>query len=216
MGRFLSAKLCIHSLKIPQQDLFDTYLETVLKKQTGTEAFISLICNTFLIFQDFSQTDCIICYRIQRTFHWLKITWGNWNFFKEIKLNEAISAFVFPLQLSGVVPFRVFSVLFCFPSCSCQMLDGSLVPWITFIPSLTLWPAFTSPHIARWHSWPLGIHLICLWIFPISLFLSLHSFLYSTHSSCHFDAIPRGHLLCSCFSIPYLYLGAQVLIKMHS
>lgn len=78
------------------------------------------------------------------------------------------------------------------------------------------WPAFISPHIARWHSWPLGIHLICLWIFHISLLLSLHSFLYSTLSSCHFHSIPRAFFCCIlyfCFFIPFLYLRVQVLIK---
>lgn len=136
------------------------------------------------------------------------------TFYVELKANDKIGDFASPSKLPVADPLYVFSIL---------MSPELLMPnarWLSctldHIYPVSQWPAFTSPHIARWHSWPLGIRLICLWIFSISFLLSLHSFLYSPHSSCHFDAIPRGLLLLLIHSLFISILRVSVLIKMRS
>lgn len=113
LGRPSPAELCIHSLRILQQDLFATQLQMVLNKQTGTEAFISLMCNIFPYFSGiFPKLFVLHTSESRGLSYGLKIEWGNWSSLRWDKTKWNNKCYCIYLEFSKCCPIScIFSPL---------------------------------------------------------------------------------------------------------
>lgn len=150
----------------------------------------------------------------RRLFYCLKIEWGNWSSLHSDKTKYINKCFCICLEFIKCGPISCILVL-CLLSCSCHMLDGSLVPWIKLTPWLSdllsplhiLLDGMLDPWtciVVEYFPFPSCFHFI---LFCISVIQTVIFMLFQEVFCC---------ILCSCFSLLCLYLRVQLLIKMCS